>query len=84
MWAKIIQILMKKILNLLKNLMTVLPFFFYHQYETFLFLFSKDYINRKVAARMPWHDEALVVTGQAARDCARHFIQRWNIHKVAF
>jgi hypothetical protein len=31
---------------------------------------------------MPWHDEALVVTGEAARDCARHFIQRWNIHKV--
>jgi phospholipase D1/2 len=33
---------------------------------------------------MPWHDEALVVTGEAARDCARHFIQRWNIHKVCF
>jgi len=31
---------------------------------------------------MPWHDEALVVFGQAARDVARHFIQRWNIHKV--
>ena len=33
---------------------------------------------------MPWHDEALVVFGQAARDVARHFIQRWNIHKVYF
>lgn len=33
---------------------------------------------------MPWHDEALVVTGEAARDCARHFIQRWNVHKVGF
>lgn len=32
---------------------------------------------------MPWHDEALVVFGQAARDVARHFIQRWNIHKVS-
>lgn len=32
---------------------------------------------------MPWHDEALVVYGQCARDCARHFIQRWNIHKAA-
>jgi phospholipase D1/2 len=31
---------------------------------------------------MPWHDEALVVFGQVARDVARHFIQRWNIHKV--
>jgi len=31
---------------------------------------------------MPWHDEALVVNGEAARDCARHFIQRWNIHKA--
>ncbi len=35
-----------------------------------------------MSPRMPWHDEALVVTGEAARDCARHFIQRWNIHKV--
>jgi phosphatidylserine/phosphatidylglycerophosphate/cardiolipin synthase-like enzyme len=31
---------------------------------------------------MPWHDEALVVFGQVARDAARHFIQRWNMHKV--
>jgi phospholipase D1/2 len=46
--------------------------------------FFKDYIDRKCAPRMPWHDEALVVTGEAARDCARHFIQRWNIHKVCF
>ncbi|CAF3676974.1 unnamed protein product [Rotaria sp. Silwood1] len=30
---------------------------------------------------MPWHDEALVVFGQTARDGAKHFIQRWNIHK---
>lgn len=33
---------------------------------------------------MPWHDEALVVFGKTARDVARHFIQRWNIHKVRF
>jgi phospholipase D1/2 len=76
---------MKKILNLLKNLMKVFLFsFILSSISNFSFLFSKDYINRTVAARMPWHDEALVVTGQAARDCARHFIQRWNIHKVAF
>ncbi|CAF3548315.1 unnamed protein product [Rotaria sp. Silwood1] len=42
---------------------------------------SKDYIDRKSVPRMPWYDEALVVFGQAARDVARHFIQRWNIHK---
>ncbi len=53
------------------------------KFEFFL-IFSKDYIDRKLAPRMPWHDEALVVTGEAARDCARHFIQRWNIHKVSF
>ena len=26
-----------------------------------------DYIDRKCSPRMPWHDEALVVTGHAAR-----------------
>ncbi|CAF4325543.1 unnamed protein product, partial [Rotaria sp. Silwood2] len=44
--------------------------------------FDEDSIDRKTSPRMPWHDEALVVTGEAARDCARHFIQRWNIHKA--
>ncbi|CAF4919660.1 unnamed protein product, partial [Rotaria sp. Silwood1] len=39
-------------------------------------------VDRKIFPRMPWHDEALVVSGEAARDCARHFIQRWNIHKA--
>ncbi|CAF3424732.1 unnamed protein product [Rotaria socialis] len=43
--------------------------------------FNEDCIDRKVVPRMPWHDEALVVFGKAARDVARHFIQRWNIHK---
>lgn len=43
-----------------------------------------DYLERQKEARMPWHDEALVVTGLSARDCARHFIQRWNVHKVCF
>lgn len=47
------------------------------------FIFKKDFIDRKIEPRMPWHDEALVVFGQAARDVARHFIQRWNIHKVS-
>lgn len=31
---------------------------------------------------MPWHDIASVVHGKAARDVARHFIQRWNFTKV--
>ncbi|CAF1160764.1 unnamed protein product [Rotaria sp. Silwood1] len=44
--------------------------------------FDEDYIDRKLVPRMPWHDEILVVLGEAARDCARHFIQRWNIHKA--
>ncbi|CAF3979043.1 unnamed protein product, partial [Rotaria sp. Silwood2] len=43
--------------------------------------YSTDCIDRKSIPRMPWHDEALVVFGQTARDAARHFIQRWNIHK---
>lgn len=31
---------------------------------------------------MPWHDISSVVHGKAARDVARHFIQRWNFTKV--
>lgn len=31
---------------------------------------------------MPWHDVATVVYGQAARDVARHFIERWNAVKL--
>lgn len=31
---------------------------------------------------MPWHDIASVVYGAAARDVARHFIQRWNAAKL--
>lgn len=31
---------------------------------------------------MPWHDIATVVVGSAARDVARHFIQRWNAVKL--
>lgn len=56
-------------------------FFLSNKIISIIFIF-KDYIDRKESPRMPWHDEALVVNGEAARDCARHFIQRWNIHKV--
>lgn len=31
---------------------------------------------------MPWHDVAGCVAGPAARDIARHFIQRWNYIKM--
>jgi phosphatidylserine/phosphatidylglycerophosphate/cardiolipin synthase-like enzyme len=33
---------------------------------------------------MPWHDVGASVVGTAARDVARHFIQRWNAVKVCF
>ncbi|XP_061661657.1 phospholipase D1-like [Syngnathoides biaculeatus] len=41
-----------------------------------------DFIDRHVTPRMPWHDISSVVHGKAARDVARHFIQRWNFTKV--
>lgn len=42
----------------------------------------KDSIDRTRVPRMPWHDVAGCVTGPAARDIARHFIQRWNYVKT--
>ncbi|XP_064418319.1 phospholipase D1 [Latimeria chalumnae] len=41
-----------------------------------------DFINRYTTPRMPWHDISSVVHGKAARDVARHFIQRWNFTKI--
>ncbi|XP_061522047.1 phospholipase D1-like isoform X3 [Phycodurus eques] len=41
-----------------------------------------DFIDRHVTPRMPWHDISSVVHGKAARDVARHFIQRWNFTKI--
>src|SRR3954462_6335888 len=41
-----------------------------------------DNVDRCVVPRMPWHDISSVVYGSAARDAARHFIQRWNDAKV--
>ncbi|XP_057313653.1 phospholipase D1-like [Hydractinia symbiolongicarpus] len=40
-----------------------------------------DLFNRNLIPRMPWHDIACVAYGNAARDLARHFIQRWNFTK---
>ena len=39
---------------------------------------DQDNEDRQTTPRMPWHDIGLGLTGEAARDVARHFIQRWN------
>ncbi|KAF8895434.1 hypothetical protein BD779DRAFT_1619102 [Infundibulicybe gibba] len=39
---------------------------------------EEDMYDRSKVARMPWHDVAMQVVGQPARDLARHFVQRWN------
>lgn len=44
--------------------------------------FDKDQFNRDQVPRMPWRDQGCVLIGHAARDLARHFIQRWNQCKV--
>lgn len=41
----------------------------------------EDLIDRSSIPRMPWHDVGGLVCGPAARDIARHFIQRWNYIK---
>jgi len=47
-----------------------------------MFILFADFIERDKTPRMPWHDIGAVVYGKAARDVARHFIQRWNFCKV--
>lgn len=42
----------------------------------------QDLIDRTTTPRMPWHDIGILVQNSAARDVARHFIQRWNAVKV--
>lgn len=39
--------------------------------------FESMYDRRKIP-RMPWHDVHMMTIGEAARDLARHFVQRWN------
>ena len=34
--------------------------------------------DRNEVPRMPWHDIHMMTVGPAARDVARHFVQRWN------
>ncbi|RHZ44600.1 hypothetical protein Glove_718g64 [Diversispora epigaea] len=38
-------------------------------------------IDKKITARMPWHDVSIGLIGKAARDVGRHFMQRWNFIK---
>lgn len=33
---------------------------------------------------MPWHDVGVGLSGKVVSDFARHFIQRWNAHRVSF
>ncbi|XP_065912688.1 phospholipase D2-like [Dysidea avara] len=40
----------------------------------------EEHLDRNVNHRMPWHDIAMCVYGQPARDVARHFIQQHNYY----
>ncbi|XP_056140777.1 phospholipase D2 [Lampris incognitus] len=42
----------------------------------------EDNIDRTQVPRMPWRDLSAAFHGKAARDVARHFIQRWNFTKI--
>ncbi|XP_043289717.1 phospholipase D2-like [Venturia canescens] len=42
----------------------------------------QDLVDRNTTPRMPWHDIGIMVQNCAARDVARHFIQRWNAIKM--
>lgn len=44
---------------------------------------SLEVIDRKSYPRMPWHDISVQISGSAARDAARHFIERWNFIKTS-
>ena len=38
----------------------------------------EEMYDRTKTPRMPWHDIAMQIVGQPARDVGRHFVQRWN------
>ncbi|XP_057215443.1 phospholipase D2 isoform X2 [Triplophysa rosa] len=42
----------------------------------------QDNVDRTQVPRIPWRDLGAVHHGKAARDIARHFIQRWNFTKI--
>ncbi|XP_053503803.1 phospholipase D1-like [Ictalurus furcatus] len=41
----------------------------------------EDNVDQTHVPRIPWRDVGALVYGKAARDLARHFIQRWNFTK---
>eukprot|EP01125_Pyxidicula_operculata_P003698 TRINITY_DN1494_c0_g2_i1.p1 TRINITY_DN1494_c0_g2~~TRINITY_DN1494_c0_g2_i1.p1 ORF type:complete len:2944 (-),score=819.76 TRINITY_DN1494_c0_g2_i1:104-8935(-) len=43
--------------------------------------FNEDSFDRNKLPRMPWHDVHVKVDGEAARDVAANFIERWNFTK---
>ena len=45
---------------------------------------NQDNVDRRTTPRMPWHDISVAVDGPAARDVARHFIQRYRVLKTLF
>ncbi|ORZ14534.1 hypothetical protein BCR42DRAFT_329482 [Absidia repens] len=45
--------------------------------------YDQTLVDRRLTARMPWHDMSIGVVGPAARDVARHFVQRWNFLKAS-
>lgn len=42
----------------------------------------EDNLDREKYPRMSWHDVQSEVSGVSARDIARNFIERWNIHRL--
>lgn len=46
--------------------------------------YRNESINRNTQPRMPWHDVAVVIYGESAQDCARHFIEYWNHAKIDY
>lgn len=45
--------------------------------------YDRDGVDRLAVARMPWHDVGMEMTGAAASDVARHFVERWNYIKTS-
>ncbi|XP_017292411.1 phospholipase D1-like isoform X1 [Kryptolebias marmoratus] len=43
----------------------------------------EENVDRTKVPRIPWRDLSAAVHGRAARDVARHFIQRWNLNKLS-
>lgn len=54
----------------------------YFRNSSLIIYLIQDLFDRTKTPRMPWHDIGVMVHGHAARDVARHFIQRWNAVKI--